>query len=162
MRLGNFEEWCVNHTEWLKTQKFNLSDIVSNKHLTEEEKENRKSIHDKFPHIVTVQGDYGYFDLAEAWLWDNFGPSDGKCLDYCSEYPRCPLAFPLDEEGFSSKPEPHSHEGVWTMHWLRKTGYDYGFGDFCFKDLESKEKFIGQVAVYTKKEDDLLGYLKRF
>lgn len=31
------------------------------------------------------------------------------------------------------KPGKHSHWGVWTTFWIVKTGYDYGYNDYCFK-----------------------------
>ena len=34
-------------------------------------------------------------------------------------------------------PEDHSHKGIWTHHFVVKTGYDYGYEDFCFKNLEN-------------------------
>ncbi len=33
-------------------------------------------------------------------------------------------------------PEEHSHEGIWTSHFVMKTGYDYGYEDYCFKNEE--------------------------
>ncbi len=33
-------------------------------------------------------------------------------------------------------PDDHSHIGVWTSLFICKTGYDYGYEDFCFKNLE--------------------------
>lgn len=31
------------------------------------------------------------------------------------------------------KPEIHNHTGDWNIHFIMKTGYDYGYQDFCFK-----------------------------
>lgn len=33
-------------------------------------------------------------------------------------------------------PHEHSHKGIWTTIFLVKTGYDYGYQDFCFKNEE--------------------------
>jgi hypothetical protein len=46
---------------------------------------------------------------------------------------------------FDGRLEPHSHEGTWTIFWLTKTGYDYGFGDFCFSSEEQMQVFIKKV-----------------
>jgi len=43
------------------------------------------------------------------------------------------LANMLEWDDWSSY--PHSHIGIWTNRWLGKTGYDYGFQDYCFKNL---------------------------
>lgn len=33
-------------------------------------------------------------------------------------------------------PDDHSHWGTWTSFFVCKTGYDYGYKDYCFKNLE--------------------------
>lgn len=38
-------------------------------------------------------------------------------------------------------PGEHSHKGVWETLWLEKTGYDYGFQDYGFKNLEDAFHF---------------------
>lgn len=40
------------------------------------------------------------------------------------------------------KPGEHWHKGVWTTNYLTKTGYDYGYEDFCFKHEVDWLKFI--------------------
>ena len=35
----------------------------------------------------------------------------------------------------------HSHKGTWTTLYLCKTGYDYGYQDFCFKNEEDAVYF---------------------
>lgn len=39
-------------------------------------------------------------------------------------------------EARKDKPEEHSHKGIWTSFFVMKTGYDYGYEDFCFKNQE--------------------------
>ena len=34
------------------------------------------------------------------------------------------------------KPEEHSHKGIWTGYFVVKTGYDYGYQDYCFRNPE--------------------------
>lgn len=38
-------------------------------------------------------------------------------------------------------PDKHSHWGVWTSFFITKTGYDYGYEDFCFKNHEDAVYF---------------------
>lgn len=33
-------------------------------------------------------------------------------------------------------PEKHSHVGIWAHYFVCKTGYDYGYEDYCFKNTE--------------------------
>ena len=33
-------------------------------------------------------------------------------------------------------PGDHSHWGIWTSFFICKTNYDYGYEDYCFKNLE--------------------------
>jgi len=33
-------------------------------------------------------------------------------------------------------PEDHYHIGKWTAHFVMKTGYDYGYQDYCFRNEE--------------------------
>lgn len=33
-------------------------------------------------------------------------------------------------------PEDHYHTGKWTAHFVMKTGYDYGYEDYCFENEE--------------------------
>ncbi len=40
------------------------------------------------------------------------------------------------------KPGEHWHKGVWTTNYLTKTGYDYGYDDFCFKNEVDWLKFL--------------------
>lgn len=98
----------------------------------------REDTRRSFPYVVTVESDYPSMDDAEAFCWNMFGPRNGECAQTDSECPVCPLVInaktkKLDEDGFIDV-EDHSHIGVWTMFWISKTGYDYGFADFCFKD----------------------------
>jgi hypothetical protein len=39
-------------------------------------------------------------------------------------------------EDHPDAPGDHSHKGRWKTVWLRKTGYDYGYQDYCFKNAE--------------------------
>ena len=47
-------------------------------------------------------------------------------------------------------PGEHSHWGVWRAYFVTKTGYDYGYQDFCFKNLEDAFYF----KIMTAEEAD--------
>lgn len=49
--------------------------------------------------------------------------------------------FDNDVESRIDAPGKHSHWGVWTSIFFLKTGYDYGYCDFCFKNVEDAVYF---------------------
>jgi hypothetical protein len=113
-------------------------------------------VHAQFPHVVVVEGDFPEFDIAVRWCWTKFGSLHGECW-YGSIYPACPLALATEHlvrrevrgkqyelKGYDSVP-PHCHIGDWAIHFLGKTDYDHGFGEFCFKFAEHKERFVKQI-----------------
>ena len=57
-------------------------------------------------------------------------------------------------------PGKHCHWGVWTTFWIVKTGYDYGYQDFCFKYEEDWLRFLfmnfsfNGIEAYIAKEND--------
>jgi len=38
-------------------------------------------------------------------------------------------------------PGDHCHWGIWTSHFVCKTGYDYGYEDYCFKNISDAVYF---------------------
>lgn len=51
--------------------------------------------------------------------------------------------FEIINEGyFFDQPGDHCHKGVWISRFIVKTGYDYGYQDYCFKS--------GEDAMYFK------------
>lgn len=126
----------------------------------------RSQIHKSFPHVVTCQGHYGEglkLNIMEDWCREKFGHSDGKCnwskcemgweywynkMDFesqleiqlvsCKEHERDQIIedhFDMIEK-HPDQPQEHYHVGVWVPFFVMKTGYDYGYQDFCFKNLE--------------------------
>lgn len=83
-----------------------------------------------FPYEVVLQLAYPQMDFAIRWCWQQFGPANGECLQYASEYPAC-------QQGAG-----HAHEGKWLTHWLAKTAYDFGFNEWCFAEQSDREKFV--------------------
>jgi hypothetical protein len=120
----------------------------------------------KFPFTVIVEGCYPEGDFACRWCWRQFGPMHTEeCAESYSEYPGCPLVqateylhhytykdsdgtMKEDSEKQYKKPEKHAHEGNWTIVWLGKTGYDYGFSEYYFKDEANRDAFIIAVPSF--------------
>ena len=50
-----------------------------------------------------------------------------------------------------SNPVKHSHTGTWATYWFGKTGYDHGFGAFCFANENDKKRFgayVPEIVLY--------------
>ena len=115
-----------------------------------------------FPFSVIVTGYYPESDFAERWCWQKFGsPETEDCLNCHSDYPGCPLVLVTeqikeykweDEIEYIKEyrnPGKHSHQGVWTTLWLAKTGYDFGYTEFCFKNEEDYFQFVAFIPDVT-------------
>lgn len=119
------------------------------------EPDESSEIYANFPHVVVVEGDYPEFGVAHRWCWLKFGPQHGECWDW--EYPSCPLVLATErlemrdlggkrwEKKVYGSVAAHCHVGEWTLHWLGKTDYDHGFGEFCFVNEAQKVAFQQQV-----------------
>lgn len=92
-----------------------------------EERQRRLSV---FPYAAVLQLTYPAIDFANRWCWQQFGPEQGECHQHSSLYPACQLQ------------ERHIHEGTWKTHWLEKTGYHYGFNEWCFSQKADKARFL--------------------
>jgi hypothetical protein len=119
---------------------------------------NRAEREEKLPFVQVVEGAWPEYDVATRWCWQRFGPKDGPCGEYCSEYPACPQvlatkyleekpAYMSDEDwedewhdGYRN-PGDHSHEGSWTTLHFSKTGYDYGVGEYRFANEADRDAF---------------------
>ena len=99
-----------------------------------EERETRLAA---FPYEVVLQLAYPQMDFATRWCWQQFGPANGECLQYSSEYPACHLG------------SGHAHEGRWLTKWLAKTDYDFGFNEWCFAKQADRDKFLEFVPSIT-------------
>jgi len=42
----------------------------------------------------------------------------------------------IKTEYFPTQPGDHCHQGTWRSNFVIKTGYDYGYQDYCFKNGE--------------------------
>jgi hypothetical protein len=122
--------------------------------------EERDELHKQFPHVVVTEGADPEIDFAYRWCWRTFGsPRVKECGNHGSEYPACPLVLATEyirkgtyqgkdgvmkesQEKCYQAPERHGHDGRWATFWLGKTGYDYGFIEFCFSQPEDKEAFL--------------------
>ncbi len=87
----------------------------------------------RFPHAVMLQLAYPELDFVNRWCWENFGPRDGDCTQYQSEYRVC------DIDG------QHAHSGVWVDHWFTKTDYDFGFNEWYFAAKCDYDRFLMHI-----------------
>jgi hypothetical protein len=93
----------------------------------------RKERLSRFPFSVMLQVSFPEIDFANRWCWQNFGPCDGECTQRYSEYPVC------------DRTEPHSHVGKWTSYFFGKTDYNFGFNEWCFKEITDRDSFFANV-----------------
>jgi hypothetical protein len=122
------------------------------------EAEERSNLHVQFPHVVVIEGDFPEVAVALRWCWSKFGPRHGDCWNW--EYPSCPLVLATErlemceikgkqwEKKVYRSVAAHSHVGEWTLHWLGKTEYDHGFGEFCFANEAQRDAFIRQIPSF--------------
>jgi hypothetical protein len=82
-----------------------------------------------FPHSLMLELAYPELDFAFRWCWLHFGPADGECTQYSSEYRVC------------TEEKPHRHTGKWTTHWFAKSDYNFGFNEWYFVERADCELF---------------------
>ncbi|MCW3098623.1 MAG: hypothetical protein JWL77_4241 [Chthonomonadaceae bacterium] len=112
-----------------------------------------------FPYSVVAEGDCSEQDYAGRWCWLNISPESGRCNNYHSTYPACPLVLATEfiEQGVGKDiygtertrewkayrdPGEHRHEGDWKSLWLGKSGHDYGFNVFFFAKQSDHDQFL--------------------
>lgn len=164
MKLSTYEKWYedeIDRREWIL--KHHPDQIKSQDDVEARHREKRERFRKEFPFTAVVEGHYPETDNASRWCWRNISPPHGPCLyEHYSEYPGCPLVLAteyiqegsyLDNQGVThtwaqkcyKEVEPHEHEGSWTSLWLGKTGYDYGFMEFYFKNEADRDAFVRAV-----------------
>ena len=119
-----------------------------------------------FPYAVIAEGEYSEHDYACRWCWHQFGPENGRCKNYHSEYPACPRVLETehleeatrkDKKGTEisyrwkayNDPGEHSHGGVWTTLWFGKTAFEYGFNIYFFANEADYEQFLETFPTFT-------------
>lgn len=140
--------------------------------LWKEAEERRVKTLASFPYTVVCEGSYPEHDVAHRWCWLQFGPvQTEKCYDHHSEYPACPLALATKELASGSNkdgskwaewrykdPGVHAHSGVWATFWHGKTGYDYGYSEYCFQNEADRDRFkdiVETLGLGELYEDDM-------
>lgn len=129
----------------------------------------REKLLRQFPFTAVATGEYPEHDYARRWCWRNISPENGRCDAWLSAYPACPFAIEERKEqvrlrekadkDFSGEqkwytgPADHTHEGDWRFLWLGKTGYDYGYGEFCFRNERDLENFLVVFPTFIWSED---------
>jgi hypothetical protein len=83
-----------------------------------------------FPFAVMLEVSFKGMDFANRWCWHQFGPADGECLQWGSEYRAC------------DQPGPHSHSGRWATYWYEKTGYNFGYHEWYFATEADRDRFL--------------------
>jgi hypothetical protein len=169
--LGDYLEHERISREWVLKNR-PVEEHASHQRRWAEAEERRAGILARFPFNVVCEGSYPEHDVAHRWCWQQFGPvQTNKCYDHYSEYPACPLVLETRELASGSNkdgsqwaewrykdPGEHRHEGVWTTFWHGKTGYDYGFSEYCFQSEADRDRFkeiaekLGLGELY---EDDM-------
>ena len=110
------------------------ADSAAARAVAVDERQDRMAV---FPYTVILQMVYPELDFANRWCWQQFGPAQGDCQQYSSEYPAC------REEG------RHAHQGRWMTHWLAKTDYNFGFNEWCFSNKADQDRFVAFVPSIT-------------
>jgi hypothetical protein len=157
MRLGTIEEY-IEYSFLEKASALERASALKDTLVLGE-------LHDQFPFSTIVEAGYPEWDVAERWCWQTFGPRHGVC-DWRSDYPACPIILAAEkiltkvvhagqehEYMMYSNPVEHSHAGLWTTIWFGKTGYDLGFGAFCFSAESDKNRFIAHLPEIDFGED---------
>ena len=149
MKISNFEEYITNLEKKEDIYHWPLKDYKDkNGELI------RQKVHERFPFVVTCEGDYYENEEIKSWLWRKIGPRDGQCEEeyYPPDLVNCPIFKEAEEDcdGFWKTKEGdlvpvHNHQGIWTTCWLTKTGYDYGFVDFCFLHEEHMQMLVEKL-----------------
>ena len=124
----------------------------------------------QFPFTVVATGEYPEHDYARRWCWQNISPENGRCATVHGDYPACPLVLATErteqvnwrdksgndhscERKRYTEPGNHEHTGEWSFLWLGKTGYDYGYGEFCFRNERDLENFLVVFPTFIWSED---------
>ena len=134
---------------------------------------------ESFKFAVTVEGYTPEHDFASRWCWQNIGSIQSPaCGSFHSEYPGCPLVLATEyiqthwyiesgqkvywsEKAYVKENIPeHGHKGIWFVHWLRKTNYEYGLSEYYFQNETDRDKFVAAIPIFSlgenyEKENDM-------
>ena len=152
--------WIVNNRP--------ASEVEAHDKRIAERDEKRKASMQDFPFTVILEGAYPEHDFVSRWCWQNIGPIQcDECHETSSEYPGCPLVLATEyiqtgwyydnkqnrvywsEKAYIEQKVPkHGHEGTWKSLWLGKSGYDYGFSEYYFKNQTDWDRFLAAVPVF--------------
>ena len=118
-----------------------------------EKQAGRQALHAQFPHVVVAEDDHYSLTEMERWCRAAFGHPHGEChyddSGTCPDGeidPEAPAYYAEHHPGQSIDPwdlwtYDHCHVGTWAILYLLKTGYDYGFQDFCFHNPADADSF---------------------
>lgn len=164
MKITTIEGYHQNqHAKHVNFPDYYQKESVERDLATAEAK--RSEVDARFCHAIVVEASWPEFDMANRWCWQNVGPQDGQCVEYCSEYPGCPLVLAtkhlkerpphMSQEDWEDEwhdgyrnPGDHGHDGDWIYVHLGKTGYDYGFGEYRFVTGANRDAFASVVESF--------------
>lgn len=171
MEISTYEEWNKEEIEDLRRLAKTHPDVVqySLDQYPDFDRQRAKLLV-RFPYAVVATGFYYEHDYACRWCWQNISPEDGNCSAWQSEYPACPLVLAteytaqgtwMDKNGKIlpwerkryTNPGNHVHEGQWSFFWLGKTDYDYGYGEYYFRDESDRENFLVALSTFQTGKD---------
>ena len=159
MKISNFEN-ALKMMEWRKSHHHNNSAIAEKIHenkITEREGKLKE-----FPCALMFEMAWETDEELRKWCWDNIGLYDCEsCSDSVYFTPGCPVILDLiaktpkidDNEKYWEGIEDahdaieHGFQGIWTSLSFGKTGYDYGFIEYYFKNESDKEKVLSAITV---------------
>lgn len=167
MELSTYEIWLEwSAQEWGRRAAADFQSVYRQQEYLQRQRERRQAIDrkraellKKFPFTVVAEGEHAEHDYAARWCWQQIGPQNGRCTNYHSTYPACPLVLAteyiqqevrkdvLGQECLHTwkayrDPGEHKHEGIWTSLWLGKSGHDYGFNVYFFLNENDKRRFL--------------------
>jgi hypothetical protein len=170
MDISTYETWQEEERRAIGALAVTRPEYVQHEvdHQREQNKQ-RDELLVRFSYSVVATGIYPEHDYACRWCWQNISPADGWCIDWYSEYPTCPLVMETEhmERGTRTdksgevlscewkryaNPGEHRHEGQWSFLWLGKTGYDYGYGEYCFTREGDRVNFLAALPTFTWSE----------
>lgn len=156
MKISKFED-ALKMIEWRKEHHQNHNEEHYSV-IIQEREERLKT----FPYFIMFEMAWETDEELSKWCWDNIGLYDCKsCNEMAWFTPGCPLMLDLikntpkndDNEKYWEEIQKahddieHGYEGNWATLSFGKTGYDYGFIEYYFKNEVDKEKVLAEIPI---------------
>src|SRR5690242_17382595 len=92
MKISTYDTWLKLESEYRRRMAKHYPKYADPEWEPESE-QRRMGLHVNFPFSAVLEGYYPEHDYALRWCWQNFGPAHGRCCEWHSEYPGCPLVL---------------------------------------------------------------------